>query len=527
MLTAFEEISETDALSIVINSNTTSCELDPIPTFLLKQCIHELLPVLTRIINLSIKNAEMPKVYKKAIIRPLLKKPNLNQVLSNYRPVSNLSYVSKLIERAICTQFKRHLHVNGLNETFQSAYRAFHSTETALVKVFDDILNHMDNGNAVFMALLDLSAAFDTVDHRILLRRLENSMMVSGSALDWFRSYLTERTTCVCVNGEYSDEVQVECSVPQGSILGPGQYSVYTSPLGSLIGLLLLLHHFYADDTQIWKPVNPRCIKDHATTASHIEHGIEEIASWMYDNKLKLNQNKTEFVILGSSHCRRQIVVDRLHLEDGDLSAINVVKNLGVKMDTSLTMRDQINSIRKSGFYYLNWIRKIRPYLTLQTAKCIVHALVICRIDYCNSLLVNLPASAIRSLQGLMNAAARVVTMSPRQNHITPVLQALHWLPVRQRIDFKVLTMTYKALHGEAPPYISELLEEYKPVRNLRSASKAQLVVPRVKLKYGQRRFSYAGPSLWNSLPYHIRASKSLRDFKRNLKTYLFVRSEA
>ena len=126
-----------------------------------------------------------------------------------------------------------------------------------------------------------------------------------------------------------------------------------------------------------------------------------------------------------------------------------------------------------------------------------------------------------------MSAAARVVTMTPRQNHITPVLQSLHWLPVRQRIEFKVLTMTYRALHEEAPSYITKLVEEYKPARNLRSATKAKLVVPKVKHKYGERRFSYAAPSLWNSLPINIRTSTSLCTFKRSLKTYLFVRSGA
>jgi hypothetical protein len=430
--------------------------------------------------------------------------------------------MSKLIEQAVCTQITNHIESCGLNEPLQSAYRAFHSPETALVKVFDSILGRLDDGNAVFLTLLDLSAAFDTVDHRILLRRLRQSIKVDGAALAWFESYLTDRTVRVSVDGHYSDEATVDCSVPQGSILGPRQYFAYTTPLGTLVRVLSLLFHFFADDSQLWQKVNPRSLDDQLYAAKNMEHSIATVAKWMFHIKLQLNRDKTEFVVIASSLNHRRIRINHLDLEGDVIKASKTVRNLGVMMDHTLSMMDHINHVRKTGFYYLRWIRKVRYCLTESAAKTIVHALVISQIDYCNSLLVNLPDCAIDKLQKLMNAAARLITHTSRHQEITPVLKHLHWLPVRQRINFKIQCLTYKALNNEAPQYLRELLVDHTPTRNLRSSAAYSLVIPRRKVKYGERAFSYAAPFLWNKLPTHIKLSESTVLFKKKLKTHIF-----
>ena len=520
--TRFETLSEQQVLKIINNANTTTCELDPIPTILLKECIDVLLPVITRIVNLSLTESTMPAVYKKAIIRPLLKKPSLDPILRNYRPISNLSFISKVIERAAGNQLTKHMQDHCLDEVNQSAYKPKHSTETGLVMIFDSILHQLDSGNAVFLALLDLSAAFDTVDHQILLERLRRSVRVSGDALRWFVSYLSDRTVRVCIGSDYSDEEQVTCSVPQGSILGPRQYSIYTNPLANLIRILLLLFHMYADDTQVWKSFNPRCIYSQLSATTSVEMGIRNISEWMFNNKLKLNREKTEFLVIASSRSFPLITTKELHLDNETVKSSKSVRNLGVVMDSHLTMITHVNNIRKTGYYYLSWIRKVRHLLSEDITKTIVHALVINRIDYCNSVLVNLPDCAIDGLQKLMNAAARVITRVPQSDHITPVLKALHWLPVRERINFKVLTITFKALNGNAPSYITDLLTEYTPSRSLRSATVKRLVLPRSRLRYGDRRFSVAAPRLWNALPESVKNAPSIVVFKKLLKTHLF-----
>ena len=172
-----------------------ACDLDPLPACLLSSNLHVLMPFIARIVNLSLKSGSMPSKLKEAVLKPLLKKTNLDQTeFKNYRPVSNLSFLSKIIEKAVALQLTSYLEDNHLYEPLQSAYKKSHSTETALIKVHNDIVTAIDSGHSVILVLLDLSAAFDTVDHRILIRRLSTRFGIRNRALDWFVSYLSDRT---------------------------------------------------------------------------------------------------------------------------------------------------------------------------------------------------------------------------------------------------------------------------------------------------------------------------------------------
>ena len=177
----------------------------------------------------------------------------------------------------------------------------------------------------------------------------------------------------------------------------------------------------------------------------------------------------------------------------------------------------------KTAFYHLRNIAKIRNYLSQDNAETLVHAFISSKLDFCNALLYGLPQSVIDRLQYVQNCAARLVTRTRSSEHITPVLRRLHWLPVRQRITYKVLLLTYKALNGMAPKYIADLLQPYTPTRQLRSSSKNLLVTPKSKLKfYGDRSFQVAAPRLWNSLTDDIRLIQNLDVFKNKIKTILF-----
>jgi hypothetical protein len=172
--------------------------------------------MLTRIVNLSLQFGDVPSALKHALITPLLKKLSLELISQNYRPVSNLSFLSKLIERTVATQLVDHLTKNELVDIFQSAYREGHSTETALLRVQNDILMEMEKKNVVLLVLLDLSAAFDTIDHEILLKRLATRCGIQGNALKWFRSYLKDRTQSVTIKSSNSKKEPLKYGVPQG-----------------------------------------------------------------------------------------------------------------------------------------------------------------------------------------------------------------------------------------------------------------------------------------------------------------------
>ena len=230
-LLAFRACTTDDVKRIVMKSPTKSCALDSIPTFILKESIDALLPFLTAMSNASMLQSSLPQSQKRhAIVTPLLKKSSLDPgELKNYRPVSNLTFVSKIVEKLISEQLIEYLRVNNLMPRLQSACRRHHSTETALLRVMSDLLHAADNRRVSLLGLLDLSAAFDCVDHDILLQRLRTAFGINGLALEWVRSFLVQRTQRVNFGGRLSSIGYLVCGVPQGSVLGPLLFLLYTA----------------------------------------------------------------------------------------------------------------------------------------------------------------------------------------------------------------------------------------------------------------------------------------------------------
>jgi len=228
---------------------------DLTPTWLLKVCAPVLIPTITNIVNLSLTSGHFHPILKESVISSLLKKPTLDKdQLSNYRPISNLSLISKIIERVVKSRLTDHLDSNDLLNPNQSAYCKHHSTETALLYIHDHLINAIRSQKLSCLCLLDLSAAFDTIDHNILITRLSSWFGIHGSVLNWFESYLTSCSFRVKCDKDFSSEHISSCGVPEGSVLGPLLFVMYTTPLSTLISSLSLNHHLYTDDTQLCSP---------------------------------------------------------------------------------------------------------------------------------------------------------------------------------------------------------------------------------------------------------------------------------
>ena len=504
-----------------MESPPKSCSLDPLPTCLVRENVDVLAPLITQIINLSLLSGVVPKALKAAIVTPLLKKQNLDpNTLKNYRPVSQLPFVSKILEKAVLKQCKSFLTNNNLYEVNQSAYRQNHSTETTVLNVLEELLTNMDNRKVSLVACLDLSAAFDTIDHSILMTRLKTSFGFEGVVLRWFDSYLSARTQSVHVeNSPPSVSVPLLYGVPQGSVLGPLLFTLYTQPLSDVISSHSCSFNKYADDTELSKSSVPDSF---SSVQLSVQNCITDILLWMNSNKLKLNPEKTEAMKAGSKYHLGQTTINSMDINENSVTFLPHIKYLGVYLDSCLTMQRHISDVCRSTYLALRRVAALRPFLSVQSTATLVNATVTSRLDYCNSSFSGIASDQLLRLQRVQNSAARLVLKKRKRDHITPLLIQLHWLPLSFRIQYKLALFAYRHFENSLPQYMSDSLSKYNPSRTLRSSSKKLLHVPKRNLKYGDRSPSSAIAKAWNSLPKSLHETSSLSTFKSRLKTHLF-----
>ncbi len=406
-----------------------------------------------------------------------------------------LPFVAKTLERVVFNQLSLFLSQYNKLDAKQSGFRSGHSTETALLSVTEALRVAKADSKSSVLILLDLSAAFDTVNHQILLSTL-SSLGITGIPLRWFESYLTGRSFRVAWGGEVSKAHQLVTGVPQGSVLGPLLFSTYTTSLGPIMQAHGFSYHCYADDTQLYLSFQP----DDPTVAARISGCLADISAWMKEHHLQLNLAKTELLVIPATPSLQHDF--SIQLGTSIITPSTSVRNLGVIFDDQLTFKEHIAKTARSCRFALHNIRKIRPFLTEHAAQLLVQALVVSRLDYCNALLAGLPSNTIKPLQMIQNAAARLVFNEPKRTHVTPLFISLHWLPVAARIKFKTLMLAYRTTTGSAPSYFHSLLRIYIPSRSLRSASERRLVVPSQRgSKSLSRTFSFTIPGWWNNLP--------------------------
>ena len=510
----FKLITAEDLHKQINLSKIKTSQGDPIPAFLLRSSIHLLVPSLLHLVNTSLCNGSMEGLGE-SIVTPILKKSGLDQdLLSNYRPVCGGMYIDKLIQKNVLIQLDEHMDENDLHISYQSGYKPYHSCETVLLAIVNDILLNLDKGLCVVLLLLDLSAAFDTVDHEELLSILSNEIGLGGTVLDWFKSFLHGRTQATSVKGCKSEFANMKYGVPQGSVLGPKLFNIYIRNFIRLLRDAGFVVHGYADDHQV-------------TTAFRIEFQynklcyalpklLDLISKWMNSHFLKLNASKSNLLIFSPQNISDKVFIDNVYLGDNTYIPVSrEAMNLGVKIDSQLSFSPQISMIIKQSYRYITEFGRIRKYLSVDDIQCLVQAIIVSRVDNCNCLLYGIPDYEISRLQRLQNSCARLIYGKRKHDHVSELFSELHWLPVKQRIIFKILLFIFKIFTGMCPQYLEDCVIIANPDTRI-------LYIPRTNTAYGDRAFSNSAPRLWNALPIFLRKSETIHYFKAHLKHHLF-----
>ena len=520
-LSVFKPTNDEEIASIIKEFGIkTSCD-DPIPSSILKLISMDVIPILTKLVNMSLSMGSMDGV-KLSTIDPLLKKLGLDsEIKKNYRPVNSLLFISKLTERIVLKRLNEHMTLNCLHCESQYAYKKEHNTETMMLKIVDDVLLGFDENKGTILLFLDLSAAFDTIDINRLLSILSEEIGITGIALQWFRSFLTGRTQKVRVDGHFSKVLEVLFGVPQGSVLGPKLFSIYVRAQPKVFNLCSFKATSFADDSNGRKSFS-FCYQ-YQVLKNDLSNCMNNITSWMSKQFLKINPEKTEMLLCYPDSLSDKVIIRGVIVGEQCIRFSDKVKNVGLWIDSNLTFDYHINKIVSHCHKLLKDISRVRSLLSTQHTEMLVHSVISCRLDYCNSMYFNIKKSNVKKLQKVQNAAARIVAQKRYRESISGTLKDLHWLRIESRVIFKLLLLTYKYIKGKCPPHFNFQYKSY----NTHPNDYLMLKTISCKTKYGKRAFTYLAPRLWNALPVKIKTEENIQLFKSMVKTMLFSDTES
>ena len=369
-LSSFEKVSQLTVKKCIPSSAPKSCELDPIPSKLLIECLDSILPSLTDLFISSLASEIFPQCFKSALVTPILKKKCLDHNdLNNYRPVSNLCFIAKILEKLVLSQVFSYLITHNLYNTCQSAYRPGHSTETALLIVVNDLYLSLDIGNISVLDLLDISSAIDTIDHPILVHRLDTDFGFTDTVLQWSSSFQTDRTHYVSLSNHCSAFTPEHSGVPQGSVLGNMLFTMYTLPLSAIIDSHSIIHHSFADDLQIQMSAPP----DRISELLHLMQScICDVKACVTANMLKLNDNKTELLLVTSKRSKHfHNLPTSITIGNAQIPFKKSVKNLVFTLDCHLTINAHVSNIAWTCYFEL---RRLASMLYIVLAYLLLFA---------------------------------------------------------------------------------------------------------------------------------------------------------
>ena len=505
----FKHVNEKEIYNELKNLKRKKAQgLDDIPPGLLKDAASLIAKPLTYVINMSLTEGVVPKDWKAAKVTPL-HKSGPSAEIENYRPISVLPALSKILERIVHRQLLRYLESNRLLVNYQFGFRQKMSTELAVTFLTDYIRKQADSGNLTGAIYIDFSKAFDTISHSVLLNKLPRYGITDGE-LVWFTDYLFLREQSVEINGTISDAFPVYTGVPQGSILGPLLFLLHINDIDGCLKHSSIIT--YADDTVLF--TSSKSVDD-------IERGlnkdINSVHKWLKENELILNlkKGKTESMLFGTG--KRLSLLGGKQLKvyvDGKLiNSTKSYKYLGVHLDPTLSLAEHFDKTCKKAASRVNIMRKIRSSLTSDAAEALYRTMVLPIFTYCGSLSLGLPDYSLRKIQSIERRGKNII-VSALGNNIE-----LRVPTVSSLIKKRVCTMVFDCLNNN----ICELFENYFERRDHKYATRNNensVKLPKVKLETGRKSFYFLAAKTFNSLPSEVRTLKYRTVFRKAIEEH-------